>query len=520
MQDEVVGEECNYPEDYIFKYYNNSNLIVSAKVDGILHGTEADVVKLTNVNQYSEVDSRLITSNAQHLYKTEDPSGISWQLEDNYVLTFKDISSEEYILNEDKIWLRLSKNGVTVQDAIMDSECNYNFEYYNNSNIILSAKVEGILHGTEANVVKLVNVNPYSEVDGRILRSNATYVYKTANPTLMEWQLEESYILNIKDLGLDGNKVWFELLKNDKVIEDSIIRDGNSFTYNQNGIDILKGTVDAVFRGTLANAVKFVNVNQYSEVNGTPLLTFKEKIFATGNPSGEIWKLYEGYSLNPKDSDLDGNKVWLELSKDEVVVKGDILYDGDTFTYYNSTGALVFTAKVDAVYRGTTANMVQLREVMQFSEVDGRMFVETSPDSWQLFEGYNLTAIEIYWNGSVWLQLSKNNKLVDEGIFYNTFSLINHTTQNTIITGTIKSTTDPVQLTDITQYYEKTGTVMAQWNSKELNVSGSDEWKTLITSLSIKTPPFVSFTYSPENPSVNQTITFNASLSYDQDGNI
>jgi len=33
-------------------------------------------------------------------------------------------------------------------------------------------------------------------------------------------------------------------------------------------------------------------------------------------------------------------------------------------------------------------------------------------------------------------------------------------------------------------------------------------------------PPITSFTYSPENPVVNQTITFNASSSYDPDGNI
>jgi PKD repeat protein len=36
----------------------------------------------------------------------------------------------------------------------------------------------------------------------------------------------------------------------------------------------------------------------------------------------------------------------------------------------------------------------------------------------------------------------------------------------------------------------------------------------------INEPPVVSFTYSPENPVVNQTITFNASSSYDPDGTI
>jgi len=39
-------------------------------------------------------------------------------------------------------------------------------------------------------------------------------------------------------------------------------------------------------------------------------------------------------------------------------------------------------------------------------------------------------------------------------------------------------------------------------------------------SIAVNTPPIANFTYSPENPVVNQTITFNASSSYDLDGNI
>ena len=39
-------------------------------------------------------------------------------------------------------------------------------------------------------------------------------------------------------------------------------------------------------------------------------------------------------------------------------------------------------------------------------------------------------------------------------------------------------------------------------------------------SVNINLPPYPYFTCSPENPEVNQTITFNASLAYDQDGNI
>jgi len=61
----------------------------------------------------------------------------------------------------------------------------------------------------------------------------------------------------------------------------------------------------------------------------------------------------------------------------------------------------------------------------------------------------------------------------------------------------------------------------------EVNVTGTsrgDPTKSdfVITNTTIKgnNPPIASFTYSPENPVVNQTITFNASLSYDPDGTI
>ncbi|MFQ6063616.1 MAG: S-layer protein domain-containing protein, partial [Methanosarcinales archaeon] len=272
----------------------------------------------------------------------------------------------------------------------------YIFEYYNSTGaLIFSANIDGIFRGTEANVVKLVKVNQYSDINGSVLISNASYVYKTGNPTIMSWKLYEGYNITIKDFGINGNKVWLELSKNSSILEDSIISDGNMFTYTQNGIEILKGTI-GVFKGTLAYSVKLVNVSQYSEVNGNLLVSGVSKIFATGNPSGEIWKLYEGYSLDPKDSDLDGNKVWLSLSKNGVVVKEDILQGGDTFTYYNSSGVLVFTAKVDAVYRGTEANMVQLRDVMQFSEVDGRILLEfgiktlTTSSSFTVWAGINL----------------------------------------------------------------------------------------------------------------------------------
>jgi hypothetical protein len=171
-----------------------------------------------------------------------------------------------------------------------------------------------------------------------------------------------------------------------------------------------------------------------------------------------------------------------------VVVKDAIVDTDDDrwFTYYNATGALVFSTYVSsAVFCHTDTHTVQVRYTSQYSEVDGRLFIEPDTESWQLQEGYYLTAQETYSNNSVWLQLSKNNKLVDEGLFYNSFDLQNDTTGHTIVSGTISGynhSYDFVQLSSVTQYSEATGTVLATYPSATLYASWSFKHdKTLVT---------------------------------------
>ncbi|KAF5427560.1 MAG: S-layer protein, partial [Candidatus Methanomarinus sp.] len=134
--------------------------------------------------------------------------------------------------------------------------------------------------------------------------------------------------------------------------------------------------VDAVFRGTLGDMVKLVDVNQYTET-GMQLIDRGSKTFATTNPTGEMWGLCEGYSLNAKDIDLDGNKVWSSLSKNDVVVEAAIVDNDEDrwFKYYNAGGLLIFSASVDAIYRGTESNLIQLKYVSQYSEIDGSVLI-------------------------------------------------------------------------------------------------------------------------------------------------
>lgn len=191
-----------------------------------------------------------------------------------------------------------------------------------------------------------------------------------------------------------GDKVWLELSRDGSVLKDNILESDDFFAY-ETGIEVVNCTVDIVFRGTLGDMVKLADVNQYTET-GRQLIDRGSKTFATANPTGEVWEFDEGYSLNAKDIDLDGDKVWLSLSKNGVVVEDAIVDSNEDrwFEYYNAGGLLIFSAYVDAVFRGTDSNVIQLKYVSQYSETEGSVLIMFGEDDRKtLYAGYTTTIL-------------------------------------------------------------------------------------------------------------------------------
>ena len=97
---------------------------------------------------------------------------------------------------------------------------------------------------------------------------------------------------------------------------------------------------------------------------------------------GEQWDIGGGYALEAKDVDLEGDKVWLWLYKDEIELDKEVIDTGSSnleyrvYTYTEG-GVLIFSCYVSAVFRGTCASMVQIKDVFviddQFSDDYGFM---------------------------------------------------------------------------------------------------------------------------------------------------
>jgi S-layer protein (TIGR01567 family) len=76
----------------------------------------------------------------------------------------------------------------------------------------------------------------------------------------------------------------------------------------------------------------------------------------------------EGYSLNAQEIDLNGDKVVLSLYKDGKNIDTEIIEGSNTYKYYDDDDVLVFSCKIDTVFRGTASNLVVVKYVFLRSE--------------------------------------------------------------------------------------------------------------------------------------------------------
>jgi S-layer protein (TIGR01567 family) len=92
-----------------------------------------------------------------------------------------------------------------------------------------------------------------------------------------------------------------------------------------------------------------------------------KKTLATGEP----WSLGEGFTLTAKQIDLQGNKVWMSLAKSGKEIDDSVIdsgASGDSRYMYTEDisgveDVVVFFCWVDAIFRGTESNLVQVKYV-------------------------------------------------------------------------------------------------------------------------------------------------------------
>ena len=172
--------------------------------------------------------------------------------------------------------------------------------------------------------------------------------------------------------------------------------------------------------------------------------------------TGEAWDLGGGFSLEAKQIDLAGNKVWFGLSKDGLELDSEVVSAGGVYTYTADIGGEddvpVFSCYVDAVFRGTDTNIVQIKYVFL---IDDAVLEINCGDEFGIMEATIATASTIVLkNDETVLDLDAGTvkcimgdmyfKIADDDTAIRFYPFVEHTTPGTCeIRGTVQNLMGP-----------------------------------------------------------------------------
>jgi S-layer protein (TIGR01567 family) len=88
---------------------------------------------------------------------------------------------------------------------------------------------------------------------------------------------------------------------------------------------------------------------------------------------GEECDLNGGFALVVNQIYLDGDRVWFSLTKDDVEIDSEVVSEGEVYTYTADIGGEldvpIFTCYLDAIFRGTDTDVVQVKHVFLIDDV-------------------------------------------------------------------------------------------------------------------------------------------------------
>jgi len=203
---------------------------------------------------------------------------------------------------------------------------------------------------------------------------------------------------------------------------------GNEST---NGVEIIKVHFKNSFRGPDWDMATIDQLWQVSDVDSSQVIinNSDEVVVTSGTPI----ILKEGYELAIKSIDIDGNKVYAELSKNGKVIESRVINLPQTvngfYTYSTDTGSAkdleLIKVHFNNSMRSADYDLATIDRVWQLSDVNSSQvilnesgeLVITSESPINLEEGYWLAIKSIDIDGNkLHIELSKNGEVIDSKI--------------------------------------------------------------------------------------------------------
>ena len=274
-------------------FYNSGTKILDLNVGTIFDGKEEDLVFISDVYQYSEMNENdILLENEPHLFIFGYTTGKDWQLYENYTLSFMDIDIKKY---PNQVWLRMKKNGVTINDNVVAQ--NEEYRFYNNSVSLFEGYLKSSFGGRYLDMLTLTNANQYSELDSTPLIAEATYTFYPENVEIFmdlndKLSLDENYTIVPVDISgfyypdtryyYTNESLWLRLYKDDVMVDEVILLKGQDYSYYSGNIKIISTKLATIFTGINAHLINFEDFYQYSEVDGSLINSYSDLVLRLG----------------------------------------------------------------------------------------------------------------------------------------------------------------------------------------------------------------------------------------------
>jgi uncharacterized membrane protein len=386
-------------------------------------------------------------------------AGTPLKLNDGYELALESLD-----IDGNKIYLELSKDGQIVDSSSIrpHNDIVATYSYTKNktqvgSEPVIKVHFRNSFRGQDQTFATIDSIWQASESDHSriLLDNNNSFIFSTLAPL----RLEEGYELVLRAADIDGNKVYVELNKDGQMVNSSVIIPSNEFdeaykyTKDKEQADdaqIILVHFKNAFRGSDNSFATIDDVWQVSETDHTNVI--RESTEEISLTSVEPLALEEGYELALKSIDIDGNKVYVELSKDGQVVDSSIILpfgsqeiqiidpletkfqdgsDGSdgSYEYINGiekVGAVpVIKAHFRNAFRGADQTHTTVDSIWQVSELDhSRVLLDSNDtrilaigETIRLEEGYELVFKSIDIDGNnVYVELSRDGQVVESSV--------------------------------------------------------------------------------------------------------
>jgi S-layer protein (TIGR01567 family) len=360
---ELVDQHIVPSDNYY--YYNrtldgNDQVIIKAFILEVFQGQVDSLIIVGSIEQYSDVGT--LDTDPTKLLELEEV----WNLGNGYSLKMVDLGEHgNYCL------LFLDKNSITVDKRIHDEKYAYVYRRSNESTDNIETILEipnlSTLASTFGDYVEFPN--DYSlNSDVNTVDINSFVLVQSGS----FWDLNNEYSINIDEIS-PNKKALITLEKENIIVDRYIIYENSTYYYNRsNSINetirqIMTINSSKIMDGKYEDYVEFDSEYQVNSDVGTTALDDKKVV-----SSGEIFELTEGYNLNLISTDLDGDKAFINLTKNDQLVDEDILKTGEHYYFnksINGTEQIIISFLLDDVFSGEINKVVIVKDIVQNSDV-------------------------------------------------------------------------------------------------------------------------------------------------------